>query len=365
MRDAAPTEVVKTTDDALISKASCAKLGYYKDPYSIAMCRNPSARTPLINRGYWARIKFVETVVEDFLKLYKNTAVNILSLGAGLDSLYFRMADQGLLKGIAKFVEVDFPEVLQRKIGYIQRHQVFEDHRKSEGWSFKLTECSGPSYSAIPCDLSKLETLHGKLKDHSVDYTLPTLVLAECVLLYIPVANSNALIKSIAKEFTGGTAMFIYEQIRPETRFGKVMAANLRKRSLPTASLMAHPSLASQAKRFTDAGFDEANAKDLNKLYTTYIDQNDAFRVAKIQMFDEYEEWNLLMGHYCCCLAAKDPSKDSKYPKLTGKLGWLDPNRPAPKAFVPPKQEFSSSPQAGAPNAAARFSGTKSAELKE
>jgi hypothetical protein len=35
------------------------------------------------------------------------------------------------------------------------------------------------------------------------------------------------------------------------------------------------------------------------------IDQVEKDRVAKLEIFDEFEEWNLLMSHYCLVVAKR------------------------------------------------------------
>jgi tRNA wybutosine-synthesizing protein 4 len=40
-------------------------------------------------------------------------------------------------------------------------------------------------------------------------------------------------------------------------------------------------------------------------------DQGERTRIEKIEMFDEFEEWDLLQSHYCLCLSVRgDKIKD-------------------------------------------------------
>ena len=61
----------------------------------------------------------------------------------------------------------------------------------------------------------------------SYDFSLPTLFLAECVLIYMTPEKSQAILKWIASKFKD--AVFInYEQLHMDDSFGKVMITNLK-----------------------------------------------------------------------------------------------------------------------------------------
>ncbi len=54
----------------------------------------------------------------------------------------------------------------------------------------------------------------------------PTIILSECVLVYLPPRDSDALIQFLSTQFTTAT-MVVYEQILPHDPFGKQMLKNL------------------------------------------------------------------------------------------------------------------------------------------
>ena len=43
------------------------------------------------------------------------------------------------------------------------------------------------------------------------------------------------------------------------------------------------------------------------KIYSEKLPAIDRIRIEKIEMFDEFEEWQLLQSHYCLVLAQKGP----------------------------------------------------------
>ena len=59
---------------------------------------------------------------------------------------------------------------------------------------------------------------------------LPTLVLAECVLVYMQPADSTQLMQQLGN-LLPTAACVVYEQIRPDDAFGQQMLMNLEVRS--------------------------------------------------------------------------------------------------------------------------------------
>ena len=60
-----------------------------------------------------------------------------------------------------------------------------------------------------------------------------------------------------------------------------------------------------QAARFLDHGWEEAEAVSMLAAYDSVIPQELKVRVARLELFDEIEEWSLLMSHYCLTTAVK------------------------------------------------------------
>lgn len=139
--------VIHTNDDASECKRSAVQRGYYIDNYIGCFVKNPDRKAPEINRGYYARVKGVETLVEKFLNVSpclesyecKNLPlqktdkgqVQLINLGCGFDTLFFRLVEQG--HQFLRFVEVDFPTVTARKCYQIKRNKVLLEKVHSEG----------------------------------------------------------------------------------------------------------------------------------------------------------------------------------------------------------------------------------------
>lgn len=43
----------------------------------------------------------------------------------------------------------------------------------------------------------------------------------------------------------------------------------------------------------------------MNEVYYKKLDQNERSRIEKLEIFDEFEEWELLQNHYCLCLGKR------------------------------------------------------------
>lgn len=61
-------------------------------------------------------------------------------------------------------------------------------------------------------DLRNIDEVENKLKQAEVDFTIPTIFLAECVLVYIETNNCANLLKWLSSQFS--SAVFVnYEQV--------------------------------------------------------------------------------------------------------------------------------------------------------
>ena len=98
----------------------------------------------------------------------------------------------------------------------------------------------------------------------------------------------------------------VYEQIHPYTMFGRQMIRNLEERGAPLYGVHATPTLEAHEQRMVRCGWHHAFAEDLNAVYRSVIDPEDRLRVEALEMFDEFEEWHLIMGHYCVAVAVND-----------------------------------------------------------
>ena len=105
--------VQQTNDDSTASKASASRAGYFQDGFVELFVGTVPTRTALINRGYFARVHAVRSVIAAFLDACngRGQPCQILSLGAGFDTAYWVMKRLQKLD-TCTWVEVDFPETV-------------------------------------------------------------------------------------------------------------------------------------------------------------------------------------------------------------------------------------------------------------
>ena len=113
-----------TSNDALLTKVYAEQLGYFKDPFCAPFLQQKRKMFPIINRGTWARVYSIRQVIRRFLEQFPSS--NIVSLGAGYDSTFFWLKSQNLSTGIT-YIEIDFLDVVTKKIKTIKSHSVLRD----------------------------------------------------------------------------------------------------------------------------------------------------------------------------------------------------------------------------------------------
>jgi tRNA wybutosine-synthesizing protein 4 len=132
------------------------------------------------------------------------------------------------------------------------------------------------------------------------------LSLVTVILFAYSSNHEQRVIEWIPRRFTGGAAMMTYEQIRPDDAFGRTMVANLESRGCPLLGLRGHPTLDSQRLRFESRGWTRARALDMNDIYRFVLPADDVRRIERLELWDEFEEWNMIQAHYCIALAQLD-----------------------------------------------------------
>ena len=104
--------IIQTNEEASLCKLDAVKLGYWKDPFLPLMVHGSlrhERKAPEMYKGYYARVKCVERLVLDFIDAVQKSrgaeaVVQIVNLGAGYDTLYWRLhANQALTRQVTIF----------------------------------------------------------------------------------------------------------------------------------------------------------------------------------------------------------------------------------------------------------------------
>ncbi|ROL55070.1 tRNA wybutosine-synthesizing protein 4 [Anabarilius grahami] len=298
-----------TNDSSVVSKVSAAAQGYFHDDFLKHFVCKVSRRAPLINRGYYVRWKAVDHCMNQFLHATKSCSRRqILSLGAGFDSLFFRLHAEGALGGVTVF-EVDFPEVARRKADLINSNACLKD--AFPDWEIVSNQQTSNAvfvrsghYNLIGVDVRKEQKVEAALSRAGLQWDAPTLVLSEVVLTYMETQWSDAVIGWTAKLFP--QSMFVmYEQIHPDDPFGRVMQNHFLKLNSTIHALKQHPHTVAQTQRFIQKGWEKCVCLDMNQFYFDLLPEDERQRVEGLEPFDEFEEWHQKCSHYFILSASK------------------------------------------------------------
>ena len=348
--------IINTSENALQAKAAAVRAGYYDDPYIGPFCggssysttnNNSSSSTnrppyvqPIIKRGTHARICCIDRMIQTFTQKIVDEherrleereensgddeddnddecVVQIVILGCGKDTVFFRHYD-ALTRHAAvtlKWFEVDHPPMISEKAAIIETHSdVFAQTTvdRVEPDVYEMEPTLGVSCTLLGHDLRD-EGMMPKLRRAGCNPQTPTLFILECVLMYLPETDSQTLLRSITETYQEAY-LCLYEPILGKDAFGNVMEANLSRAGLatPDSSLRQTRTLQDQLSKVVQkAGWAQATACDLWHAYDTVVTAAQRQRGNRAEFLDEWEEFTLIMQHYCLLVAATGPLADT------------------------------------------------------
>ncbi|XP_028846985.1 tRNA wybutosine-synthesizing protein 4 isoform X2 [Denticeps clupeoides] len=297
-----------TNDSSVLSKASAATQLYFHDDFQRRFVCKAPRRSPLINRGYYVRWRAVDQCVRQFLQVTAHCGRRqVLSLGAGFDSLYFRLHAEGVLERVVVF-ELDFPDVSRRKAALIGAdprltESLIDQNLKPSEITDQLY-VSSTQYRLLGVDLRNEKAVEEALIGAGLQWDNPTLLLSEVALTYMETQWSDAVIGWAARVFLQSTFV-LYEQIRPLDPFGRVMQDHFLKLNSTLHALTTYPDTTAQTQRFLNKGWDHAVCLDMNQFYLSLIPEQERRRVESLEPFDEFEEWHQKCSHYFILTATR------------------------------------------------------------
>jgi tRNA wybutosine-synthesizing protein 4 len=96
-----------------------------------------------------------------------------------------------------------------------------------------------------------------------------------------------------------------YDMISPHDRFGKIMQQNITYAGYTVPGFYDFPTLESHQEKFISTQWARTKSITMLKAYRDLISMEEQKRVSKLEIFDEIEEWEMLMNHYCLTIASK------------------------------------------------------------
>lgn len=183
-----------------------------------------------------------------------------------------------------------------------------------ERWSVVLTDgevilregdLHADGYHLVGCDLRCLSEVRRKLSAAAWRAEAPTLVLAECVLVYLRPDAADELVRHLAAQHPRA-ALLVYEQCNLGDKFGGVMVRNLGARGCGGAAADAAHAGPPQdgAARMLRLGWPRAVAWDMDTVWRA-LPEEDRARVERLEMLDEGELLHQLHSHYALTLATR------------------------------------------------------------
>ena len=315
--------VTKTNDDASQCKRSAVSLGYWQDPYLNALVprhgiSGEMRKAPEIHLGYFTRVSAIWNLLIkaiDKVSEIRGTKgnVQILNLGAGYDTLFWRVQDyleKSSRKDMIKcFVDLDLPEVTAKKCMSVRKSNTLIAKVAGDGneeVKFSRTDMHGLSYHIVAANFTDLDVLERKLGECAgFSYDTPTIFVTECVMVYIEPNKATNFLKWTTSKFHSSIAMINHEQLNIFDKFGQVMMENLSQRGCSLPGIEACRDKNTHIQRLVSSGWQSGICWTMYELYNL-LPKEEISRVEKIEFLDERELITQLFEHYCVSFGWKN-----------------------------------------------------------
>ncbi|KAF7290573.1 Leucine carboxyl methyltransferase 1 [Mycena indigotica] len=298
-----------TDSDAALARLSAVRKKYLEDPFIpflVPRAAFQTPRPPLINIGTFVRATAIDDLVFQWLQTSLNQGIRsqIISLGAGSDTRFWRIATGPYKDALETYIELDFPDITSKKAMAIRKSKDLSAILGEVNVSLGGTGLTSTNYHLLPVDLRlpPEATLANHLSSAILSSTLPTLLLFECVLVYMSPEASSAILQWFVEFFSGGETAplgsIVYEMFGLQDAFGRVMVENLKARNVSLPGAAPYSDIHSLPTRFTNVGFTAAHALTLKEIRKSYISATELERIAHLELVDEVEELELVLNHY-------------------------------------------------------------------
>ena len=269
--------VQSTSNDALKTKISCVLCNQYKDPFVLFMEPgiNHKKFLPLINRGTFCRVYAINSKLHEILnnmkKLeeYKDSKINIIILGSGFDTTYFNLMSEGFTN--IEVYEYDYKKIIDKKLQIISKYKQLSD----------IVKKNKNNYHLIDCDITNKKLFTESLNKISNNENDLTIVICECLLVYIDRDVTIEMLTSITDKFHN-VYILEYDLIGPDDPFGKEMIDNLKNRDINLRGFNDVKNVKDQIKRLEEAKFENINIVDMFYVYFKLLPIQERKRIERL-----------------------------------------------------------------------------------
>ncbi|KAA8565863.1 hypothetical protein EYC84_009679 [Monilinia fructicola] len=300
--------IMGTNNSSIVSKRSVERLYFPNEPHFFRyFVKKPLRRSPLINRGYWLRMKAIDHVVKQFLEEKSENQKVVINLGCGYDPLPWQcMTRYPTASQDVKFIDIDYKDLMVKKQTVV---------RNTPELNFMLTNLdiqegdvllSSDQYLQLGCDLRDLKRLEEIISKVLDIINCSFLFTAEVSITYMPTESADALIQWANK--LPDARFCLLEQLLPEGMthpFAQTMMAHFDKLGTPLGACKKYPTVAAQDTRFRSLGWPSVLVRNLWELWGAegFLDSKERIALDSIEPFDEWEEFALFGCHYLLLVA--------------------------------------------------------------
>lgn len=290
----------KTAHDACSRKVHCVAKGYLDDPFVQYFTKDSTiVNSPLMNRGTWLRTVAIENCVTSFSQSNGGSPIQVINFGAGVDTLYFRLKRFHPDIQLSRLLELDFADLVAEKWRTVQKHDA-------------LSSLVSDEYALKACNLREPGDTVALIKS-LISPHVPTVLIAEMVFVYIEESITTELLQGTVNLFAPQTEvqLITYDAMQPNDRFGQMMFENLSSIGVVLKGIRDLPTEKEHVARAKKVGFRSVSAMSMRKLYLT-VPPPQQQALNKLEMIDDWDEWNLVHDHYCFLVASRNSDENPK-----------------------------------------------------
>jgi tRNA wybutosine-synthesizing protein 4 len=93
--------------------------------------------------------------------------------------------------------------------------------------------------------------------------------------------------------------------MHPKDAFGRMMLQNLEDRGCQLLGLKECPDEDSHKQRMLSCGMTASQAWSMLYIHNNLLNKKERSRIEKLEIFDEFEEWDMLQSHYLICISSR------------------------------------------------------------